>query len=728
MSLKIDLSKHPDIFTQNNREFIIDKKVNFVFGKNGTGKTTIADEIDSQLSDQFDVYVFKDFDGVAVNARLDAVALGTENAEIQKKIDAIDVDILVIEKETKQPEDKNTENLFTKAMVAKKDFDDSSEAITSFFTSAAKHIKNITNPSVAKTTYNKNDFESDIPKATLLAESNVVSYRNTIKSDKKADVSNVVIPELDLTIYLSLTNEILQLSVAQPQDIPELKDNIDKQNFAKLGMRVHAHEDDEVCAFCGNRISDERWQLLGNYFNDEVKKIEGRIDSGQEKIETALTQISNIKEIRADEYYDRYSEDVKSINLQLKAKRGEYKEFLELLKAALEKKRDSLFSQSDMLEAGIPEGFREIISACGELIERNNELTKNLSKEQEKAKGALRYHEVKKKLNEFKYDDENNKLSTLEAVNNEAQKSLNTKKVELQQKLDERKRLVIQTRDEEKIAVSINKLLSNMGVASFSLMLVSDDVENQKGQYRIKGHNDQLRPVTHLSKGEKNIIAFLYFLFSLEGIGSDNKQKIIVLDDPMTSNDDTMQYLMIGEIQKLYRKISDGSYLIILTHNCHFYFNVRPNIMPIYKKSGEDGLFEESSFYEKYGVSHLFSDGKRITIKRITKGKQDFNTNYEALWKELVFLYDADAPDLMLNPCRKICETYLKFTRQDVMMFYGENTSAKKLFDVNQHSVDDLEAEQNGRTNEDIKNILLELFKSANAEEHFKSHWESGSK
>lgn len=49
--------------------------------------------------------------------------------------------------------------------------------------------------------------------------------------------------------------------------------------------------------------------------------------------------------------------------------------------------------------------------------------------------------------------------------------------------------------------------------------------------------------------------------------------------------------------------------------------------------------------------------------------------------------------------------------------------SAKKLFDVNQHSIDDLEAEQNSKTRDEIKNILLELFKSADAENHFEAHW-----
>ena len=91
----------------------------------------------------------------------------------------------------------------------------------------------------------------------------------------------------------------------------------------------------------------------------------------------------------------------------------------------------------------------------------------------------------------------------------------------------------------------------------------------------------------------------------------------------------------------------------------------------------------------------------------------------------MTFLYQApDAtPDLMLNPCRKICETYMNFTKKGLETFYGENTNAKKLFDVNQHSIDDMEAEQNGKTKVEIKDILASLFRQNGAGEHFNSYW-----
>jgi hypothetical protein len=219
---------------------------------------------------------------------------------------------------------------------------------------------------------------------------------------------------------------------------------------------------------------------------------------------------------------------------------------------------------------------------------------------------------------------------------------------------------------------------------------------------------------------EKHIVALLYFLFSLKKVDNDIRPKIIIFDDPMTSNDDTMRYLMISEIQKICRDIGDGNFLFLLTHNCHFYLNVRPNTAVKYKRNGQ-----EISFYKKYGNYCLFSDGKQTRIKNIEKGKQDFKTNYELLWKEIKFLYEEDnaTVDIMLNPFRKICETYMKFNCVAVDKFFENNFSVKKLYDVNQHSADDLEAEQNGKTKEDIKRMLKELFCKNNAEDHFNKHW-----
>lgn len=721
--IKVDLSSHEDKYVSDSLELLISKKVNFIFGKNGSGKTTVADEILKQFSDTHSVHVFKDFDGVAINERLDAVALGTKNAAIQKQIDAIDIDIANVRKEVDRPED-GAENMYTAALAAKKKYDDQNSKLDRFCRLSASQIKSQNNPQIASPNYDLNDFKKEISSAKILSKEEISTHKDTIKADKKADIALVTLPKMNLNSHLASTNKILKTKVKQTTSLPELEGNPQKQQFAKLGKDIHEHKAGELCAFCGNEITDERWAALGNHFNTEVKKLEKQIDDEIDLIQLELDTLNSIKEIDRHLYYGKYAPQIKALNTVLKLRKTEHKSYLNDLESALKEKKDNLFIETNELELQNPENFDDAQLEYTALIQSNNKFSEDLASEQNKARDALRYHEVKNKLETFKYSAEAASLTVLAELSQGSQDALGEKRRDLDIKEQERLDLISQTKNEKKIAIKINELLKGMGVTSFELELVNDEDEKQKGQYKIKGYNGNIRPVTALSKGEKNVIAFLYFIFDLERTDGQNKPRIIVLDDPMTSNDDTMQYIMIGEIQKYYRKLKDGNFFILLTHNIHFYLNVRPNTAITYKVK-VNGEEKEISFYEKYGVWHLYSDGKRSTLRPIAKGKHDFKTSYETLWRELAFLYSASGatPDLLLGPCRKICETYMHFAKKSLEAFYGDNSSAKKLFDVNQHSIDDLEAELNGKTKEEIRDILKALFIYNNAEDHFNSYW-----
>jgi len=704
-ALKIDLSDYSDRFNKKSKEFSLSKNVNFIFGKNGTGKSTIADVIKNQFSDTYNVCVFKDFNNVIdENGRLNAIALGAENAEIQKQIDVIDTEIFEIKIEVDKPSD-DLENVFVRYEKANMKYEDQVDKIDKFYIDSARII---TKSLGLGRNYEKNDYKKEVGYAKLLSDDQIKQHKETIKSERKEKLIKILFPEIILLEYQKSANQLLQSSVSQKQIIQDLKDNTDKQNFAKEGLRIHKHKRDEKCAFCGNEIHEERWQLLGSYFNDEVKKLEYHIDEEMKKIDIVLSTIVSVQEIDKADFYEKFSERIKTLNLQIKSIKGQYQVYLDIIKKSLDDKKRNLFSKSNELTEVIPNSFSAIKSDYDKIIDENNQFSQNLLKEQESAKNALRFHEIKKALDAFKYDEENGKLLILKTDKCIAEKILNEKNKELDSKYERKRDLILQTKDQAKIATKINNLLKDIGVNSFSLELVSDDDENQKGQYKIKSYNGNIRSVAEMSKGEKNIIAFLYFVLSLENIKNDNtKPKIVILDDPMTSNDDTMQYLMIGEIQKLYKNFSNSSYFILLTHNVHFYLNSRKI---------------NDKFYEKYANYHLLSDGKLTTIKYIKNGNDDFCTNYEVLWKELIFLYDEGKPNLMLSSCRKICETFSKFIGTDD--FFNDNIAAKKLFDVNQHSIDDLEAEQNGKSKDEIKILLQQLFIKNNAGEHFSKYWQ----
>ena len=73
--MKIDLSKEKLFDTD---EIILDKPINFIFGKNGTGKSTITRLVKEQIRDK-DIRIYQGLKSVVANGRLNSVTLGEEN-------------------------------------------------------------------------------------------------------------------------------------------------------------------------------------------------------------------------------------------------------------------------------------------------------------------------------------------------------------------------------------------------------------------------------------------------------------------------------------------------------------------------------------------------------------------------------------------------------------------------------------------------------------------------
>lgn len=74
---------------------------------------------------------------------------------------------------------------------------------------------------------------------------------------------------------------------------------------------------------------------------------------------------------------------------------------------------------------------------------------------------------------------------------------------------------------------------------------------------------------------------------------------------------------------------------------------------------------------------------------------------------------------MLLNPIRRIIETFTKFNCINKSNMLSHVTGAKKLFNVNSHSIDDLEAELNGKNKQEILKIMRKCFEEEGAKDHF---------
>lgn len=661
--------------------------------------------IRAQYGETHDVRIFQGFNSVAENERFDAISLGIENAELQPQIEAVNKKIDDIKLQIQETDD---ENLYKRFRHAESELSNYQTARKHFYSSSASELKN-SYTGLTGANYTTRNFQNDIPNSLELNDGEVKRLENLKNQDALRQVIEQQVAFEDLGKYLTATNDILTTELI-PSIILKFKSN-QEANWAREGL--HYHEAGSMCAFCGNEVSEERLENLNSFFDDQIKKFEDRINSAITKISHAKQVAKATKKIEKKFFYPQFHEKIQTINLEINEYVAEYVNFLNILEEQLLERRSNLFTTKLEIVDTIPEAIDPTIAQYKKLCEENNKFSANLNIEKQQARERLRLNLVAKKLKDFDHNNFVTEGKVLEEKYTRIKREFDEKQLELDNLEKELNSLLSRSVDESVAAERINKYLRGLGEQSFQLILVEGE---QKGQYAVQDMQGNKRSISTLSTGEKNIVAFLWFMLDLENPDKlTEKQRIIVFDDPMNSNDDTAQYLIIVSIQKLLKNLNDTDQVFILTHNIHFYINVR------YK--WWNGSTKQN--YEKTTI-HLVKSSAGSSFRLLTSEAEDLKTTYEALWAELHWMYEQHKPEFMLNPIRRIFETYGKFNQIDASVLYCGNEIAEKLFNVNSHSVEDIEdfnSDPNGRNREEIMNLVKEIFNNNNAISHFNKHW-----
>lgn len=767
MVIQLDLSKQQyQVFNVDIEPTLLElKNKNFIFGKNGTGKSTLCKMMENQFGEDYDVKIFSGFQNVTEDKKLNAIVLGKENIEAKVKLESLEKKLTTfmdlkesLDNKIKSLEwndiykDEGIEKhaLYRLKEEKESSFNSKSREIDNFYQKKARELKEYTNPQITKTSYNKNDFLEDIPNSKQLDETEIEQYEQILNETSKDEVKNKYkIEDINFEELIDELNEILIYKVKEVTFVKEIQDNPDRKTFAQKGLELH--EAGENCSFCGNEIKMERIDELESFVSaSEVNEFQERITNQITNIKNLTKQLEEIKEIKKDDFYSSFDDEIERINTNIKIKIDEYKGLLKVIQDKLNDKNISIFKSIKKITIDIPDNFSKIKKEINELIDSQNEWTKNIENKQTTAKNKLRLHYVALNLldENYKkgwrgYKTEQNELALLEEQFKDAKENIisevnkikgstrdpkeNTIEYlikEIEKGEEQKSEILEDTKSTYRLVEIINRKLKSAGKDNLELTLVKG--ENDIEHYQVKDGKG-VRSIERLSTGEKNIIAFLYFLESLSDVETkSDKNKIIIFDDPMNSNDDTMQYLIITEIQKLYtNKYLDKlnlqkDYFVCLTHNAHFYLNVQPQ-----------GNFKEEKIINgkkkkvsKYDKNQFYRIENR-RFNHILSQKDDFNTHYESLWIELKELYTNNLLNSTLNSMRRIIETYTKFNKINPVKFYHKKEEHKKLFDVNSHSIDDLSMEMIGKSKSELLDMFKDLFESNDAIEHYKTHWGS---
>lgn len=425
-------------------------------------------------------------------------------------------------------------------------------------------------------------------------------------------------------------------------DIAALIQKLNINDWVNQG-RSYIH--DETCPFCQqNTITASFTTKLNEYFDKSFLNDTEEVNRLKENYVKSTSKILS---------------DLKQIELR-ESTTGDSKISTELFKEELEHFELSIISNIELIDAKKKETSRTIIltktiellnkiahliEIANKKIEEHNEIVRNF---------ALKRIELVSSIWKYLADQNSviietylSKIKGFDDVINLLKEKILTQEKAISDLEKEIKTLSQNVTSVQPSVDRINKILKAYGFHNF-LIVPSTSKPNQ---YQILREDNTLAEAT-LSEGEVTFITFLYFLQLAEG--GDNEEnvtdeRVVVMDDPISSLDSNILFVVSSLLKDLIRKICDRQgnikQFILLTHNIYFHKEVT-------YIDGRAQLRNDYAFWilrKKDKVSSIQSFGMNNTI----------HNSYELLWLELKNR-DKNSSITIQNTMRRIIENYFK--------------------------------------------------------------------
>lgn len=505
------------------------------------------------------------------------------------------------------------------------------------------------------------------------------------------------------------TNPVLGKRVIGKEDvdIAAMINKLGNSDWVRQG-RTFYDANDGVCPFCQQDTEDDFAKSLTEYFDEAFEtdsKVIADLETNyktdatrlQQEVATIIVTPSRFLDAEKLKLEKQLLDSIIAGNLQkLVRKKKEPSQIVEL---------DSIANTIGAMKTLIDEA-----NAC---ITEHNATVDNITQERQ----TLTAQVWKYVLEELKTDISgySAKKNNLNAAITSLNSQISAKTTEKNQKAQEIRGLEKQTTSIQPTIDGINALLKSFGFHGFSL--AKADGEQFYKLVRADGADAK----TTLSEGERNFVTFLYFYHLLKGSNSESgitNNRVVVFDDPVSSLDSDVLFIVSSLIKGLFEDVRAGSgyikQIFVLTHNVYFHKEVTFNA-----RRPTNGVLNEETFWVIRKAGLLSKAEKQVT--------NPIKTSYELLWAEV---RKPDVSTLTIqNTLRRILENYFKILGgidpdKICAMFDGKNKLiCKSLFSwVNDgsHSVhDDLYVSNADTTVESYLQIFKEIFEKSKHIAHY---------
>ncbi|EAJ0603519.1 AAA family ATPase [Campylobacter jejuni] len=461
-----------------------------------------------------------------------------------------------------------------------------------------------------------------------------------------------------------------------------IKENLTSElrQWLEEGLKFHKeHLSTQQCKFCNNPLTLERIAWIENNIKDdsgEKEQIEKELKDLLDNFESyKLESKKLLLGIEYENFYSNYKDIFIGLKEQLGVSIANYNEELLKIEKKLTKKKKDVFTPMKLENINdFSDEILQILNKIENLCKENNEYAKNLLSKQDEARKKLRLNEVAKFAKDsdcFAKQDEiknlGQKLSNMQSTIETEKNEINNYNLEIEKYKEKLSNLETSTSN-------INKYLkSYFGHNMLELKVKKDDKGQLNGEFEILRNGKQAK---NLSEGECSLVAFCYFVASLEDAKTKDKNPIIWIDDPISSLDNNHIFFIFSLIEaKIAKKIKDNKYsqLFISTHNLDF-------LKYLKSLTGYDKNDKKSFMYliEKTNNSDI-----KILPDYIRKYVTEFNYLFEQIFKNYNNTnITIDSYYSLANNIRKFLDTYMyfKYPNNDSLMtkyyiFFGEENA-----------------------------------------------------
>ncbi len=636
-------------------ELETDKKVNIIYGLNGTGKSTIS----NYLYDQTDLEYLQCTADVGSDEKLlvynqrfvndyfyeadslkGVFSLSKENKDIEEKLKTAEKELATLRNEATSLSTKLETEIdglrAAKLEAAKKTWKiktqyTGGDRVLEFCLSGLMGSKDSLYAHISALPNPDSKPERQIPEIKKDVEA--------IHGD--AAKSFPLLPTITFEEDEVEGDPIFKQIIVGNEDSPvsNLIKELDNSDWIRKGldfMPTPSEGEAESCPFCQEKtITESLVESITSYFDKSFDDSIELISSLHEKYKNAANQVDSMEVFSSHPlstgWLSELTQKHQSIEMLVTDN---------LSKIRTKKSSPSIPVTLDSTSTAFRE-FNEIVKKINTEVTRHNEKIKNVDNELNKLKNEFW------SLMRWEYDQTisawlkaasecKGSVTTIEIRRDSCTENVTSKELEIST-------LQKSTVNIEGAIENINFGLEQLGITDFSIVNHSDS------KYRIVRAGDTEAKFSTLSEGEKMIISFLYFCEICKGKQSADEtiqKKIVVIDDPISS----LSHIFVFNIGRLiwseFFMAEQFEQVFVLTHSLYFFYELA------------DSSHRNREKYQK--LFRLSKNEEGSTIRKMSY--EEVQNDYHSYWS---IVTDEDQhPALIANCMRNIIEYFFNFVQK----------------------------------------------------------------